>query len=335
MRAGSIHLPQIGLWCDAHTRQDCSFVSHAHFDHLARHRRVITSPGTQRLMRERMPGKREEVVLPFGELHPFDAETELRLHPAGHIFGSAMLHLVRPGGSFLYTGDFKLRPGRSAEACVPPRADILVMETTFGLPRYVMPPTETVLAAIIAFCRETLADGAVPILYGYSLGKSQELLCALTDAALPVMLHEATMKMTKVYEEMGQSFPTCRRFKLSKVAGHVVMCPPQSRKSEWLLKIEPRRTAMATGWAVDSSAIYRYGCDAVFPLSDHADYPDLLRLVDLVQPKRVYTVHGYAREFAQDLRARGVEAWALGMENQLEFPLKNLVPEHKPLHSPP
>jgi DNA ligase-1 len=73
---------------------------------------------------------------------------------------------------------------------------------------------------------------------------------------------------------------------------------------------------------MDPNAIYRYQVDAAFPLSDHADYADLVRYVDLVQPKRVFTLHGFAAEFARDLRDRGVEAWALSEENQMEFGLK-------------
>ena len=34
------------------------------------------------------------------------------------------------------------------------------METTFGLPRYRFPPTEQVIEQIVAFCRETIEDGA-------------------------------------------------------------------------------------------------------------------------------------------------------------------------------
>src|SRR5262249_2682330 len=56
-----------------------------------------------------------------------------------------------------------------------------------------------------------------------------------------------------------------------------------------------------------------------FPLSDHADYDDLLRYVELVQPRRVLTLHGFAAAFAADLRARGLEAWALSEENQMEL----------------
>ena len=324
MRAGSIYLPDIDLWCDAHVPAACSFVSHAHFDHLAAHRRIITSEGTRRLMASRMPGEREEIALPFDSPYAFDGETELRLYPAGHIFGSAMLHATRASESFLYTGDFKLRPGLSAEPCAPPRADVVVMETTFGLPRYVFPPTREVLARIVQFCHDAIEDGQVPVLFGYSLGKSQELLCSLAEAALPVMLHPQTLKITRVYEELGNTFCDYRPFSLPEVAGHVVLCPPQANQSAWLRQIKARRTAVATGWALDPAAVYRYQCDAAFPLSDHADFPDLIKFVELVQPKRVLTVHGYVEEFARTLREKGIEAWALGVDNQLEISLTEL-----------
>ncbi len=333
MRNGSIWLPQVSLWCDAHEPTDLSFVSHAHFDHLALHRKIITSIGTQQLMAARLPGEREEIVLPFDAPYALAPETELRLYPAGHIFGSAMLHLTRGGESFLYTGDFKLRPGLSAETCTPPRADVVVMETTFGLPRYVFPPTEKILADIVHFCRSALEEGEVPVLFGYSLGKSQELLASLADAKIPVMLHPQTVKMTRIYEDLGRSFPPYLPFDLSTVASHVVICPPQANQSSWLRKIKPRRTAAITGWAMDLAVIYRYQCDAAFPLSDHADYADLLRFVELVQPKQVYTVHGFVEEFARTLREKGIEAWALGKSNQLEISLEQI--NRRPLAAPP
>ena len=333
MRNGSVYLPEIDLWCDAHKPVERSFVSHAHFDHIALHKRVIVSEGTQRLMGARLPGEREEIVLPYDVPYAFDAETELRLFPAGHIFGSAMLYAKRAGESFLYTGDFKMRPGLSAERCAPPRADVVVMETTFGIPRYVFPPTEKVLGDMVHFCRSAIEDGEVPVLFGYSLGKSQELIASLSGAGIPVMLHPQTFKITRIYEELGQKFPPYKPFTLTEAKGHVVICPPQANQSAWLRKIKPRRTAAVTGWALDPSAIYRYQCDAAFPLSDHADYNDLLQFVDVVKPKRVYTVHGFVEEFARTLRDRGIEAWALGLPNQLEITLEQL--NRGPLTSKP
>src|SRR5437762_4455042 len=86
-----------------------------------------------------------------------------------------------------------------------------------------------------------------------------------------------------------------------------------------LAKIPRKRVALISGWAIDPHAVYRYRVDAAFPLSDHADYDDLLRYVELVQPRRVLTLHGFAAAFASDLRARGLEAWALSEENQMEL----------------
>jgi hypothetical protein len=61
---------------------------------------------------------------------------------------------------------------------------------------------------------------------------------------------------------------------------------------------------------MDPGAVHRMRRHAAFPLSDHAGYDDLLRHVDNVAPRRASTLHGYASEFAADLRLRGIEAWA-------------------------
>jgi len=315
-------LPQIGWWLDAHFPTPRAFVSHAHFDHLAAHGEVICSEGTARLMQARLPAERTYRALPFGQTVPLNDGATLTLHPAGHIFGSAQCLISHPEhGRLLYTGDFKLRPGLSAEPCTTPPADVLIMETTYGRPQYIFPPTETVLEQIRRFCAETLQDGDTPVLFGYSLGKSQELLSALTQAGLPVMLHPQTARMTAVYEELGVRFPPYRTFAEPEAARHVVLCPPQSPQSAFLRRLPRRRTATITGWALDASIRFRSGCDAAFPLSDHADFHDLLRMVECVQPRRVLTLHGFAADFARTLRERGIDAWAVNEDNQLEIPL--------------
>ena len=85
----------------------------------------------------------------------------------------------------------------AGQADATPRADVLIMETTFGLPRYVFPPQEKIEADIVNFCRQALADKVTPVLYAYSLGKTQELLQIVGGAGLPVMLHANSLKMTK------------------------------------------------------------------------------------------------------------------------------------------
>ncbi len=318
-----IHLPQLGLWLDASKRQrgnERVFVSHAHADHIAAHGEVILTAATSMFMRTRLPGKRREHVLDFNQRTEFQFEQEtfhLTALPAGHILGSAMAFIEWRNETLLYTGDFKLRPSLASEKYEVRRADLLIIETTFGLPRYQFPQEQAVQNEIVKFCHDALADGATPVLYGYSLGKSQEILLGLADTGLSIQLHRDVRKMTKLYEKLGIIFPAYEAFDPETARGKVVIAPPNSLKTMQKVSLGKIRTAAITGWAIDSSCRYRSGTDAAFPLSDHADYDGLLELVKLVQPKKVFTVHGFTREFAQALRAQGVDAIAPGWHEQM------------------
>ncbi|PWT78761.1 MAG: DNA ligase [Acidobacteria bacterium] len=315
-----IFLPELDFWLDPWDEQETAFVSHAHSDHIGSHREIILSEITAKFMAVRLPGCRIEHRLPFHSEIDF-RNARIHLLPAGHILGSAQIYLESRGTSLLYTGDFKLRSGMSAEPAEHCYADILVMETTYGLPMYRFPPTAEVIADLTNFCVETLEDHQVPILFGYSLGKSQEILAALHNSGLRIQLHPNVFKITKLYEELRQPLPEFYLYNYDNIQGSVLICPPGANRTQLVQQIKNRRTAILTGWALQPGAIHRYQCDAAFPLSDHADYPDLVRYVEMVRPKKVFTVHGFARQFAEDLRRRGIEAWCLGEDNQLELGL--------------
>ena len=314
-----IYLPEADLWLDPHVGKERAFVSHAHSDHVARHALTFCTEITHQLMVVRKTVKKsgKVVSLPMREMYEWEG-WELRLLPAGHITGSAMLHLTRKadGATLLYTGDYKLRQGLSAERCELMQADTLIMETTFGLPKYRFPPAENVIAQMLAFVRDTLRDGGTPVLLGYSLGKAQEILCALGDEGLQVMVHPSVAQITEVLAPHLGKLPQWRLFKADEAAGHVLVFPPGAK-----LDLPKMRTAILSGWAIQPSAKYRYGVDVALPLSDHADHPELHETVELVKPRRIYLVHGSTREFAAELRLRGHDARALGAEDQLELSL--------------
>lgn len=313
-----VFLPRYGLWLDPHFPRDFAFVSHAHSDHTGRHQQTLCTPATARLMETRMGGDLGKLIpLSFHEKKEYDGFS-VTLLPAGHVLGSAQLYLEAPEGSLLYTGDFKRRKGLSSESVESIEAETLIMETTYGLPRYVFPPAEETVRAVVKFCMEAIEDGETPILLGYALGKAQEILAVLRDAGLELILHPSIAKIARIYEEFGVNFPPYEVLGEGCDKG-VLICPPSFNGSRAMGKIKRRRVAVLTGWAMDGSARHRLGVDEAFPLSDHADYPDLLRHVEEVHPKRVLTLHGFAQEFARDLRARGLEAWALTGANQLEF----------------
>ncbi len=321
---GSLYVPELDLWLDPHFPKARAFVSHAHSDHFARHEWTLCTPETDRLIASRygeMPPEKAALVA-YGQSVE-DRGHILKLVPAGHIHGSAMLHITRKsdGATLLYTGDFKLRPGLTCEPAEFLQADTLIMETTFGLPKFVFPPRVKVIADMVAFVKETLEDGGIPVLLGYSLGKAQEILAALKEAGVPVMLHDSVAKMTEGCTLPDGTFPEYVPFRADGARGHALVFPPNGVKSTAIRKLKVCRTAMFSGWALLPGAKFRYQVDEVFPMSDHADYPELLQAVELTSPRRVLTVHGYTREFARDLRERGYEAWSLVGQDQLELSL--------------
>lgn len=302
-----IHLPGPGFWLDPHTPRPVAVVTHAHADHIQRHEQVLSTVPTAAMMRLRGITRSQFRALPYGQAESLGSG-RVTLYPAGHILGSAQV-LVEAGGSrLLYSGDFKLRPGRSVEATEVPQADIVIMETTFGRPRYRFPDTAEVIEAICRFCRASLDEGRAPVLFCYSLGKGQEVLACLEGEEYPIYLHSAHWDMADLYRNFGVRLPPYQKYQPGTRLDGVLLCSAQCRKAHWFQRLGPVRTAYISGWALDSGAAWRFGTDAAFPLSDHADYDDLLEYVRRTGASQVYTMHGFAEEFAGDLRKQGL--WA-------------------------
>jgi len=261
--------------------------------------------------------------LHHSELESSKAQTPFRLslHPAGHVLGSAMARLEVDGDSLLYTGDFKLREGLSSERCEPVHARTLVMETTYGRPRYIFPPTEEVLASVLQFCWTSLDAGITPVLVAYSLGKAQEILASLLKANLPIQLHASSAKLTEIYADLGYQFPRWTLLNPETARGHVIITPTVRPLLSAQPGIGPLRIASLSGWALDRRWPTTDENQPRFALSDHADFPDLVKFVKEVRPQRVFTLHGFAADFARHLRRQGMEAYALSEDDQLELSL--------------
>lgn len=300
-----VHLFGTELFLDPRRKRARAIVSHAHSDHVGRHRRWVTSPGTAALCARRW-GARDLEVHDF--LAPWrDADTWVTLLPAGHILGSSMVLLEHQSTRILYTGDFRLKASATAEPCEPVQADILVMECTYGVPRYRFPDREAVLDELLDFIESTLAQDAVPVLLAHSLGKAQEVARRIGDRGYSVALHPSAFEMLEVYREQGVRFTACRPYDLGPSRPAVVIVPPHLALSPLVRRFRRRRVAFLSGWALGPQRRWAPHCDAVFPLSDHADFDELVEMVARVRPRRVYTLHGPAA-FAAELRARGIDA---------------------------
>jgi putative mRNA 3-end processing factor len=341
-----LKLTKADLAIDFRRRQPRAFISHAHTDHIARHEYALCTPETAALCRHRL-GPRPTLEMPYRR--PIEwGGLRLTTFPAGHCLGSAMLLAEDGDQSLLYTGDFKLGESATAEQAELPRADTLVIESTFGHPDYRMPPRGQVIEELLAIVRRTLADGAVPVILAYMLGKGQEVTRILTDAGVPVLQHRDIFAVSQVYESCGMSLGQFECFTGHARPGWAVVVPPgrgeihlhpekgdtppmperpegcfahrgpvpffrEGASHKLDLSPFPRgqvRIAV-TGWAIDQRAKYRLGVDYALPLSDHADYDDLFEAVARVEPRVVYCTHG-PEGFVDLLRDAGYDARLLG-----------------------
>lgn len=296
--------PRLGL--DVRRRQPHGFVSHAHADHIAPHELAYCTPATARLYRLRMGPARAVVELPYRQPRQW-GDARLTTYPAGHCLGSAMIHIECGGRSLLYTGDFKLGESATAERAELPRADVLVMESTFGQPRYRLPPRSETVAALIDLVKRTLAAGRTPVIHAYPLGKSQEVTRLLTAAGVPVLQHPAIFAVSEVYRACGVDLGDVLPYSADLLPGRAVITMPQGSGRFRLPGMQQPVTIATTGWAADPSTKYRWGVDHALPLSDHADFNELLEAAERVGASEIFCVHG-PREFVDHLRSAGFNA---------------------------
>ncbi len=212
--------------------------------------------------------------------------------------------------SLLYTGDFKLGPSATSEPAELPRADLLIMESTFGRPHYRLPRRETVVARLLELVHAALCDGKTPVVHAYPLGKSQEVTRILTQNGVPVLQHQVVFEISQIYEQCGVDLGNFSKFDGQPHAGHAVVTLPRSARRFRLPSLGHTVSIAVTGWAVDQNAKYRLGVDHALPLSDHADYDQLIETVRRVEPHEIFCTHG-PPEFADHLRALGFNAYPL------------------------
>jgi Cft2 family RNA processing exonuclease len=296
--------PRLGL--DVRRRQPHGFISHAHSDHLGPHELAYCTPATACLYRLRMGPHRRVFELPYRKPYTF-GDVRLTTYPAGHCLGSSMLLIESEAGSLLYTGDFKLGESATAERAELPQADVLVMESTFGKPRYRMPPRSQTVARLLEIVQESLDCGYTPVLHAYPLGKSQETTKILTDAGVPVLQHPSIFAISQAYMRCGVDLGDVQPYEARLLPGRAVITLPSRWREYRLAGIRHPVSIAVTGWALDSPTKYRWNVDHALPLSDHADFDELVETARRVGASQIYCTHG-PREFVEHLQRAGFNA---------------------------
>lgn len=296
-------------------------ITHAHGDHArpGMGHYWALKPG-EGLMRARLGRNAPMTLLDHGERIPLGSAS-VSLHPAGHVLGSAQVRIEVDGEVWVVSGDYKRCADPSCAPFEPVTCDTFVTETTFANPAYQWQPSGVVAQEIFDWWQQCKAEDKTAVLFCYALGKAQRVLAELTrffdaDALArgevePVLLHGAMTPLVEVYRKAGIRMMPTMAFgtppKDARFAGRLVLAPPGASGTPWMRRLAPFSTGFASGWmSVSNSRRATY--DQGFGLSDHVDWPGLLRTIEQTGAQRVRTMHGDSAVLIAHLQQRGIDA---------------------------
>ena len=296
---------------------DLIFVSHAHTDHLHQTTKlcakpkIITSNVTSRIAKHR-----GYVLGTHFKDHNF------HLLDSGHILGSKALLIE---DELYYTGDISIRSRAFMKPAAIPRAKILVIESTFGIPDYIFPKIGDIIHEANYIISKMYNEGIPVVLTGYALGKAQ-ILSYIFKHWEPIYVHDSIREYNKIYSKFGVDIQNYKSFYQAETEGllspnrpWLLIAPQSSSRKGFLYYVKEKYNPIIigfSGWAVRSNYKYILGLDYCLPLSDHCDYTELLTVVKKCDPDMIYTFHGFADQFALSLTKMGYNAASINRKKR-------------------
>ncbi len=318
-----------GLYCkegdfyiDAWKSVPISVITHAHSDHAyGGHKHYIASHDSKELLLHRLNPHISLQTLRYNEKIKL-GNTWVSLHPAGHILGSSQVKIETKYGVAVVSGDYKREQDSS---CLPfelVECDLFVTESTFALPIYAWENSNLIGRQIFDWWQENKKNKHPSIIFCYALGKAQHILSLLsqhTDQA--VFLHGGCQIFTQIYAD--KNIPLVPFKPVSDAENgylfteDLILAPPSSAGTPWMRRFGDCKCAFASGWMQVRGTRRRKNMDRGFILSDHADWPGLIKTVEETKATTVFTAHGSTATLAKYLREnKGINAFELhGLES--------------------
>ncbi len=311
-----------GLYCaaggfhiDPWEPVDRAVITHAHADHArpGSASYLAAAPGLV-VLRARLGADAAIETVDYGEARHL-GDVRVSLHPAGHVLGSSQVRIEHGGEVWVVSGDYKLESDPTCAPFEPVRCDTFVTESTFGLPIYRWAPATQAIDAIERWWRSNAGERRASVLFAYAFGKAQRILASIDASIGPILVHGAVDTMNRAYAQAGVALPPARYVtELEKgfdAAGALVLAPPSAQSTPWLKRFGDYSDGFASGWMAIRGMRRRHAVDQGFVLSDHADWPALLKAIEATSATRVFVTHGYAEPLVRWLAEQGLEAAAM------------------------
>ncbi|MBO3769301.1 MAG: beta-CASP ribonuclease aCPSF1 [Candidatus Brockarchaeota archaeon] len=126
------------------------------------------------------------IPVKFGVVIDIAPDIKLTFRNAGHILGSAIIHLHIGEGlhNIVFTGDLKYDRSILLEhaSTMFPRVETLITECTYGGQNDIMPPREEVENRLISLVNSTLEKNGNVLIPTLAVGRAQEIMLILDNA---------------------------------------------------------------------------------------------------------------------------------------------------------
>ncbi|QJR82836.1 ligase-associated DNA damage response exonuclease [Alteromonas pelagimontana] len=298
-------------------------ITHGHADHArAGHTHVFASSPTLDIMRTRYGEDMAQSTKAVALYEPImlgksDDPVSMTLFPAGHILGSCQVRLEYRGSTLVVSGDYKRRHDPTCLPFEVVPCDVFITEATFGLPVFTHPPItheiDKLLASLSVFPDRCHLVGT------YALGKCQRVILGLRQAGYhkPIYLHGALIKLCELYQrydlDLGELIAVSDVEDKSSLAGEIVLAPPSALADRWSRSLPQVRTVMASGWMQVRARARQRQAELPLIISDHCDWPELVRTLEEVAPSEVWVTHGREDALVHQATKMGFAAKALSL----------------------
>jgi putative mRNA 3-end processing factor len=313
--ANGLYCPPGGFYIDPWKPVQTAVITHAHGDHL-RHgsaHYIVARPGAH-IAKSRLGADQEVAPVDYGARVTLGATT-VSLHPAGHILGSAQVRIEYAGQVWVVSGDYKRQEDPTCAGFEQLECDVFVSEATFALPVYRWPPAAQVVQEILGWWRSNRERALASALFCYALGKSQRVLAELSAfTGEPVYVHGAVDSLVAAYRRAGirmlptLSIPNDRK---TDFRGALILAPPSAAGTPWMRRFGEHASGFCSGWMRVRGDRRRRGYDRGFVISDHADWPALVRTCTATKARHILLTHGHSDSLTRYLNENGLSSSAL------------------------